>query len=104
MGVNGALLVFFGTLVLLVVWGLSVWLRFEKRDEQAKQEHLARADAVISGLFDGSPAVTYVPVDTSGGLPTETLVHAANVHRYRLISETGTGRSRRVVFEKVSGA
>lgn len=100
MGLLGFVLAFFVLFGVLVVIGVRYWIRTEDEDAARRDEHLARADEVTAELFDGSPAVTYVPVDSSGGLPTERLVAAANDHGYRLTSETGRGMMRRVVFER----
>lgn len=65
-----------------------------------RRNHEARAAQIAGRLFDGSPAVTYVSPDDTGGVSLEALVAFANQHGYRLVQETGRARNRRVVFER----
>ena len=54
----------------------------------------------LDQLFSGAASVVYKAPDATGGTDLDVLVAAATRHGYRLVTETGRRRQRRVVFER----
>lgn len=87
--------------LLVVVLLAGFW--WENRHVRAarwRRQHDQQASTVAAGLFDGTPTVTYIAPDESGGANVETLVALANEHGYRFVTEIGQRQERRVVFER----
>lgn len=93
------LLLVLGFLVVCGWAGVFVF-RWVVRDEKRQADLDARADEVMNDLFTGEPQVVYEP-GSMVALKASTLAEGASAHGYRMVSDSGDGHRRRVLFERV---